>query len=175
MKRYPSVLVFACCLIFAAAGTADAQDAAGKAAVKPADAAAAKSADSAAAKAAAVKSTKPAAAASTVVTTASGLKYEVLNEGSGASPSASDKVTVHYRGTLTDGTEFDSSYKRGEPATFPLNRVIKGWTEGLQLMKEGAKYRFTIPPQLGYGERGAGAMIPPNATLVFDVELLKVN
>jgi len=110
-----------------------------------------------------------------VVTTASGLQYQVLKEGTGASPSATDSVTVHYRGTLTDGTEFDSSYKRNQPATFPLNRVIAGWTEGLQLMKEGAKYRFTIPSKLGYGPRGMPPAIPPDATLVFDVELIKVN
>lgn len=113
--------------------------------------------------------------ANKVVTTESGLQYTVLKEGTGASPSATDSVTVHYRGTLTDGTEFDSSYKRNAPATFPLNRVIAGWTEGLQLMKEGAKYRFTIPPKLGYGARGMPPSIPPDATLVFDVELIKVN
>jgi FKBP-type peptidyl-prolyl cis-trans isomerase FkpA len=84
-------------------------------------------------------------------------------------------VTVHYAGTLTDGTEFDSSYKRGKPATFPLNRVIPGWTEGLQLMKEGSKFRFTIPPDLGYGARGVPGTIPPNSTLVFEVELISVN
>lgn len=110
-----------------------------------------------------------------VVTTDSGLQYEVIKEGSGASPSASDSVTVHYRGALTNGTEFDSSYKRGQPATFPLNRVIAGWTEGLQLMKEGAKYKFTIPSKLGYGARGMPPTIPPDATLVFEVELIKVN
>jgi len=110
-----------------------------------------------------------------VTTTASGLKYEVLKEGSGAKPSATDNVTVHYKGTLTDGTVFDSSYDRGQPATFPLNRVIKGWTEGVQLMTVGSKYRFTIPPDLGYGAAGAGGKIPPNATLVFEVELLKIN
>ncbi|MBF7074392.1 FKBP-type peptidyl-prolyl cis-trans isomerase [Glaciecola sp. MH2013] len=109
-----------------------------------------------------------------VVTTESGLQYEVLTEGTGASPaSASSTVKVHYKGTLLDGTEFDSSYSRGEPATFPLNRVIAGWTEGVQLMKEGAKYRFHIPSNLAYGERATGK-ITPNATLVFDVELLEV-
>ena len=112
---------------------------------------------------------------STVITTASGLQYEVLQEGTGASPSATDEVTVHYKGELTDGTEFDSSYKRGQPARFPLNRVIGGWTEGVQLMKEGAKYRFTIPPELGYGANGAGGTIPPNATLIFEVELITVH
>lgn len=112
---------------------------------------------------------------SKVTTTASGLKYEVVTEGSGAKPSATDNVTVHYKGTLTDGTVFDSSYDRGEPATFPLNRVIKGWTEGLQLMTPGSKYIFTIPPELGYGAAGAGGKIPPNATLVFEVELIKIN
>ena len=110
-----------------------------------------------------------------VTTTASGLKYEVMKEGSGAKPSATDNVTVNYKGTLTDGTVFDSSYDRGQPATFPLNRVIKGWTEGVQLMTVGSKYRFTIPPELGYGAAGAGGKIPPNATLVFEVELLKIN
>lgn len=109
-----------------------------------------------------------------VVTTKSGLQYEVLTEGTGNSPKATDKVRCHYEGRLTDGTIFDSSYQRGEPADFGLNQVIAGWTEGVQLMKEGAKYRFHIPYLLGYGERGAGASIPPYATLVFDVELIKV-
>lgn len=109
-----------------------------------------------------------------VVTTTSGLQYEVLTEGTGKSPKATDKVRCHYEGRLTDGTVFDSSYQRGEPADFGLNQVIAGWTEGVQLMKEGAKYRFHIPYLLGYGERGAGASIPPYATLVFDVELIKV-
>jgi FKBP-type peptidyl-prolyl cis-trans isomerase len=110
-----------------------------------------------------------------VVTTASGMQYVVFTEGTGASPKATDNVTVHYKGTTLDGKEFDSSYGRGAPATFPLNRVIAGWTEGLQLMKEGAKYRFFIPSNLAYGERGAGGDIGPNATLIFDVELIKVN
>jgi FKBP-type peptidyl-prolyl cis-trans isomerase len=110
-----------------------------------------------------------------VVTTASGLQYEVLTAGTGASPSATDNVTVHYKGTTIDGAEFDSSYSRGEPATFPLNRVIAGWTEGVQLMKEGAKYRFYIPSELAYGAQGAGRAIGPNATLIFDVELIKVQ
>ncbi|MGR8930829.1 MAG: FKBP-type peptidyl-prolyl cis-trans isomerase [Gammaproteobacteria bacterium] len=110
-----------------------------------------------------------------VVSTASGLQYMVFSEGTGAKPKATDNVTVHYKGTTIDGKEFDSSYGRGEPATFPLNRVIAGWTEGLQLMKEGAKYRFFIPSKLAYGERGAGAAIGPNAALIFDVELIKVN
>ena len=109
-----------------------------------------------------------------VITTKSGLQYEVLTEGTGKSPKATDKVRCHYEGRLTDGTIFDSSYQRGEPADFGLNQVIAGWTEGVQLMKEGAKYRFHIPYLLGYGERGAGASIPPYATLVFDVELIKV-
>lgn len=109
-----------------------------------------------------------------VITTKSGLQYEVLTEGTGKSPKATDKVRCHYEGRLTDGSVFDSSYQRGEPADFGLNQVITGWTEGVQLMKEGAKYRFHIPYLLGYGERGAGASIPPYATLVFDVELIKV-
>jgi len=110
-----------------------------------------------------------------VKTTASGLQYKVIEEGTGKSPAATDKVKVNYRGSLVDGTEFDSSYKRGQPATFPVNGVIKGWTEALQLMKEGAKYQLVIPSELAYGERGAGPMIGPNSTLVFDVELLAVN
>lgn len=109
-----------------------------------------------------------------VKTTASGLQYEVVAEGTGAQPKATDTVTVHYTGTLIDGTKFDSSVDRGEPATFALNRVIPGWTEGLQLMKQGAKYKFFIPAELAYGPRGAGA-IPPNSVLLFDVELLKVE
>ncbi|MFC4698634.1 FKBP-type peptidyl-prolyl cis-trans isomerase [Glaciecola siphonariae] len=108
-----------------------------------------------------------------VTVTESGLQYEVIEEGDGASPVATDTVTVHYRGTLIDGTEFDSSYSRGEPTSFPLNRVITGWTEGLQLMKEGGKYRFYIPSDLAYGQRGQGA-ITPNSTLIFDVELIDV-
>lgn len=109
-----------------------------------------------------------------VVTTASGLQYEVLQKGTGKSPKATDKVRCHYEGRLTDGTVFDSSYQRGEPADFGLNQVIAGWTEGVQLMKEGAKYRFYIPYLLAYGERGAGSSIPPYSTLIFDVELIKV-
>ena len=110
-----------------------------------------------------------------VITTASGLQYQVLREGNGQSPKATDTVECHYEGTLIDGTKFDSSYDRGQTATFPLNQVIAGWTEGLQLMKEGGKYRFFIPYELGYGERGAGASIPPFSTLVFDVELVSVK
>ena len=109
-----------------------------------------------------------------IVVLPSGLQYEVIREGNGKKPSATSKVKCHYEGTLIDGTKFDSSYDRGEPATFGLNQVIAGWTEGLQLMSEGAKYRFFIPYNLAYGERGAGAQIPPFAALVFDVELLKV-
>lgn len=109
-----------------------------------------------------------------VVTLPSGLQYMVIKEGTGRKPKASDSVKCHYEGMLTDGTMFDSSVQRGEPATFPLNGVIAGWTEGLQLMQEGAKYRFFIPYNLGYGERGAGASIPPFAALVFDVELIEV-
>ncbi|MBQ2301513.1 MAG: FKBP-type peptidyl-prolyl cis-trans isomerase [Bacteroidaceae bacterium] len=109
-----------------------------------------------------------------VTVTKSGLQYEVLQEGTGKSPKATDTVRCHYEGRLLDSTVFDSSYKRGEPADFGLNQVIPGWTEGVQLMKEGAKYRFTIPYLLAYGEQGAGASIPPFSTLVFDVELIKV-
>ena len=107
-------------------------------------------------------------------TTASGLKYEVLKTGTGPKPTLADNVTVHYRGELTNGTVFDSSYDRGEPATFPLARVVKGWQEGVQLMPVGSTYRFEIPPDLGYGARGAGP-IPPNSTLIFQVELLSIN
>lgn len=106
-----------------------------------------------------------------VVTTPSGLEYQVLREGTGATPKATDTVTVNYRGSLISGSEFDS----GQGISFPLNGVIPGWTEGLQLMKEGAKYRFFIPPELAYGERGAGRVVPPNAALIFDVELVKVG
>lgn len=109
-----------------------------------------------------------------VVVLPSGLQYKVLREGDGRKPAATDSVQCHYEGTLVDGTVFDSSYRRGEPATFPLNGVIKGWTEGVQLMAEGAKYRFFIPYHLAYGERGAGQSIPPYAALVFDVELIKI-
>lgn len=109
-----------------------------------------------------------------VTVSKSGLQYEVLQEGTGKSPKATDTVRCHYEGRLLDGSVFDSSYKRGEPADFGLNQVIPGWTEGVQLMKEGAKYRFTIPYLLAYGEQGAGASIPPFSTLVFDVELIKV-
>lgn len=109
-----------------------------------------------------------------VKVTESGLQYEVLTEGSGKNPTDTDTVEVHYRGTLIDGTEFDSSYKRNRSISFPLNGVIKGWTEGLQLMKEGAKYKFYIPSELAYGEKGIGN-IPPHSTLIFEVELLKVQ
>lgn len=110
-----------------------------------------------------------------VKVTKSGLQYEVLNEGTGKSPKATNNIKCHYEGRLIDGTVFDSSYRRGTPATFPLNGVIAGWTEGLQLMKEGAKYRFHIPYNLAYGANGAGESIPPYSALVFDVELLGVN
>lgn len=109
-----------------------------------------------------------------VVTLPSGLQYQVLREGNGKKPKATDQVRCHYEGTLINGTVFDSSYKRGEPAVFGLNQVISGWTEGVQLMQEGAKYRFFIPYNLAYGERGAGQQIPPYAALIFDVELLEV-
>jgi FKBP-type peptidyl-prolyl cis-trans isomerase FkpA len=109
------------------------------------------------------------------VVTPSGLVYRSLTEGSGASPGPTDVVKVHYRGTLPNGTEFDSSYKRGQPATFPLNRVIPCWTEGLQKMKVGGKAKLTCPPGIAYGSAGAGGVIPPNATLHFEVELLGVN
>jgi FKBP-type peptidyl-prolyl cis-trans isomerase FklB len=110
-----------------------------------------------------------------VKTTASGLQYKVLKEGTGPSPKATETVKVNYRGTTLDGTEFDSSYKRGQPASFPVNRVIKGWTEGLQLMKVGSKYQLFVPADLAYGERGAGSDIGPNATLIFEVELLGIT
>ena len=110
-----------------------------------------------------------------VVVLASGLQYEIITEGTGPKPSAKDKVTCHYHGTLIDGTVFDSSVQRGQPATFPLNMVIKGWTEGLQLMTKGSKWRFFIPPQLGYGDRQVSAQIGPNSTLIFDVELLEIS
>ncbi|MVQ30255.1 peptidylprolyl isomerase [Ramlibacter sp. MAH-25] len=117
----------------------------------------------------------PAAHAQSPVTTSSGLVYQSLKEGSGASPAATDVVRVHYRGTFPDGREFDSSYKRGEPTEFPLNRVIPCWTEGVQKMKPGGKARLTCPPAIAYGERGAGGVIPPNATLQFEIELLSVK
>ena len=110
-----------------------------------------------------------------VKTTASGLQYKLIKEGTGAQPKATDTVTVNYRGTLINGTEFDSSYKRGEPATFPVNGVIKGWTEALQLMKAGSKYQLFIPPNLAYGERAVGPDISPNSMLIFDVELIGVK
>jgi FKBP-type peptidyl-prolyl cis-trans isomerase FklB len=110
-----------------------------------------------------------------VVALPSGLQYEVITQGTGNKPTASNKVTCHYHGTLIDGTVFDSSVKRGQPATFPLNMVIKGWTEGLQLMPLGSKYRFFIPPDLGYGDRQVGSHIGPNSTLVFEVELLGIS
>ena len=109
-----------------------------------------------------------------VTTTPSGLQYEVLQQGTGRQPKASDTVRCHYEGRLIDGTVFDSSYRRGVPADFGLRQVISGWTEGVQLMKEGAKYRFFIPYNLAYGEHGAGADIPPYAALIFDVELIEV-
>jgi len=117
-----------------------------------------------------------AAAAKGAVVTSSGLVYQAMKEGTGASPGATDTVQVHYRGTLTDGKEFDSSYSRGSPASFPLNRVIRCWTEGVQKMKVGGKARLTCPAAIAYGERGTpGGPIPPNAVLQFEVELLAIN
>ncbi|MFI5293672.1 MAG: FKBP-type peptidyl-prolyl cis-trans isomerase N-terminal domain-containing protein [Thermodesulfovibrionales bacterium] len=110
-----------------------------------------------------------------VKTLPSGLQYKVVTEGTGKTPKAGDTVTVNYRGTLSDGTEFDSSFKRGQPATFPVNGVIKGWTEALQLMKEGAKWQLFIPSDLAYGDKGAGGTIGPNAVLIFDVELISIK
>jgi FKBP-type peptidyl-prolyl cis-trans isomerase FkpA len=110
-----------------------------------------------------------------VMTTVSGLQYKVIEAGSGAKPKATDTVRVHYRGRLVDGKVFDSSYDRGQPISFGLNQVIRGWTEGLQLMPVGSKYELYIPSALGYGERGAGGVIPPNATLIFEVELLGIE
>jgi FKBP-type peptidyl-prolyl cis-trans isomerase len=105
----------------------------------------------------------------------SGLQYKVLAEGSGKTPKETDTVTVHYRGTLVNGTEFDSSYKRDKPSTFQVNRVIRGWTEALQMMKEGSKWQLFVPPELGYGERGSGSQIQPNSALIFEVELISVK
>jgi len=110
-----------------------------------------------------------------VVQTQSGLQYMVLKEGNGAKPGPTDEVTVHYTGRLLDGTVFDSSVERGEPATFPLDKVIAGWTEGLQLMSEGSEYRLFIPSELAYGSKGSGDKILPNSTLIFDVQLIKVE
>jgi FKBP-type peptidyl-prolyl cis-trans isomerase FklB len=110
-----------------------------------------------------------------IVILPSGLQYEVITEGSGIKPTAKNKVTCHYHGSLIDGTVFDSSVSRGQPATFPLNMVIKGWTEGLQLMPVGSKWRFFIPPHLAYGDRQTGSDIGPNSTLIFEVELLDLN
>ena len=110
-----------------------------------------------------------------VVENDSGLQYQIIDAGEGSHPEASDSVTVHYRGTLLDGTEFDSSYSRGQPATFPLNGVIAGWTEGVQLVKPGGKLKLFIPSNLAYGERGAPPTIKPGATLIFDVELISIN
>ena len=110
-----------------------------------------------------------------VVTLENGLQYKIIKEGTGDTPKATDSVSVHYRGTLIDGKEFDSSYSRGEPTSFPVNRVIPGWTQVLQLMKEGAKWQAFIPAELAYGVQGAGSNIGPNATLIFDIELIKIN
>ena len=176
MKFFVTTMTLAVALSFSASACGKSSTTSEPAAKAPA--AESKPAATPAAEPAKEAASKPAEAAKEsgkVITTASGLKYEVLTEGSGPKPSATDNVTVHYKGTLTDGTVFDSSYDRGQPATFPLNRVIKGWTEGVQLMSPGSKYRFTIPPELGYGAAGAGGRIPPNATLVFEVELIKIN
>ena len=116
-----------------------------------------------------------AAAETGAVKTDSGMVYRSLTEGKGASPKATDIVQVHYKGTFPDGKEFDSSYKRGQPTEFPLNRVIKCWTEGVQRMKVGGKAKLTCPPSLAYGEKGAGGVIPPNATLQFEVELISIK
>jgi len=110
-----------------------------------------------------------------VTETASGLQYEVITQGTGPKPMASDTVTCHYHGTLIDGTIFDSSVERGKPAVFPLNQVITGWTEGVPLMAKGSKWRFFIPPHLGYGDRQVGPTIGPNSTLIFEVELININ
>lgn len=110
-----------------------------------------------------------------IVELPSGLQYEIITSGTGLKPLATNKVTCHYHGTLIDGTVFDSSVKRGQPATFPLNAVIKGWTEGLQLMATGSKWRFFLPPQLAYGDRQVSAQIGPNSTLIFEVELIAVS
>jgi FKBP-type peptidyl-prolyl cis-trans isomerase FkpA len=115
------------------------------------------------------------ATVTTTVTTSSGLVFQSLKEGTGASPAATDVVQVHYRGTFLDGREFDSSYRRGQPTEFPLNRVIPCWTEGVQRMKPGGKAKLTCPPAIAYGERGAGNVIPPNATLNFEIELISVK
>lgn len=116
----------------------------------------------------------PAAAESPAVTTASGLVFQSLKEGTGPQPSAGNVVKVHYKGTFPDGREFDSSYSRGQPAEFPLDRVIKCWTEGVQKIKAGGKAKLICPPAIAYGERGAGRVIPPNATLHFEIELLGI-
>jgi FKBP-type peptidyl-prolyl cis-trans isomerase FklB len=110
-----------------------------------------------------------------VVTLPNGLQYRIITQGTGKKPSASSTVSTHYVGRLLNGTEFDSSVKRGQPATFPVNGVIKGWTEALQMMPVGSKWELVIPPSLGYGEQGAGGVIPPNAVLIFEVELLSIN
>jgi FKBP-type peptidyl-prolyl cis-trans isomerase FkpA len=118
--------------------------------------------------------TSPVAKEAAAITTDSGLVYQSLHEGTGSSPAATDIVRVHYRGTFPDGKEFDSSYKRGQPTEFPLNRVIKCWTEGVQRMKVGGKAKLTCPPAIAYGAQGAGGVIPPNATLNFEIELLAI-
>jgi FKBP-type peptidyl-prolyl cis-trans isomerase FklB len=160
--RYSMGMASAAAVLIFAVGACEKNEAGETAAAKPAESAPAQAGAAA-------------EGAGKVVTTASGLKYEVIQEGTGKQPTLNDSVTVNYRGTLTNGKEFDSSYSRGKPATFPVSGVIKGWTEALQLMKEGAKYKLTIPPDLAYGSRGAGGVIGPNETLIFEVELIKVN
>lgn len=125
--------------------------------------------------AAGAQTTAAPAAAAAKITTPSGIVFESLHAGTGASPKASDTVTVNYRGTFPDGREFDSSYKRGQPTSFPLDHVIPCWTEAVQMMKVGGKAHITCPAKLAYGERGAGGVIPPNATLMFDIELLAIR
>jgi FKBP-type peptidyl-prolyl cis-trans isomerase FkpA len=172
MNRPTALLLL---LLLSLAGCASKDDAAVSPTVRPADPASIGGGAAAASPGTAGGSqTAASPAAGTVHTTYSGLKYEVLRPGTGARPSSYNKVKVHYHGTLTNGTVFDSSVQRGQPATFGLNQVIAGWREGIPLMQEGAKYRFTVPPHLAYGAAGMPPKIGPNQTLIFDVELLQV-